>query len=152
MNFSGVFSVYGIKVEINTRKSGAETFKTIADMETMSFSIDTGVETWHSLSEDGWQRALATAKSYVASFNGKRNIGDEGNDYVAGLAFANGRDCDSTLKLTFPDGSVFTGPVVIQVKDFVGGDATNVAPLAFDCVSNGKPTFISGTTTPTSED
>lgn len=56
-------------------------------------------------------------------------------------ALANGRDCDSKLRLTFPDGAIFTAPVVLQVKDFMGGDATNVAPLTFDCVSNGKPTF-----------
>lgn len=141
MSFSGVFPVYGIDIEIDTKKEGVETFVTIADMESMSLSIDTGVETWNSLSEDGWQRALATAKSFTASFNGKRNIGDAGNDYIAGLALANGRDCDSTLKLTFPDGAVFTAPVVIQVKEFMGGDATNVAPLAFDAISNGKPTF-----------
>ena len=62
-------------------------------------------------------------------------------DYIASKALANGRDCDSKLRLTFPDGAVFTAPVVLQVKDFMGGDATNVAPLTFDCVSNGKPTF-----------
>jgi len=141
MDFSGVFPVYGIDIKVNTGTGGAETYATIADMESMSLSIDAGVETWNSLTEDGWQRALVTAKSFTASFNGKRNIGDAGNDYIAGLALANGRDCDSTLKLTFPDGAVFTAPVVIQVKEFMGGDATNVAPLAFDAISNGKPTF-----------
>ena len=141
MSFSGVFPVYGIDIEVNTGTGGAETYATIADMESMSLSIDTGVETWNSLAEDGWQRALATAKSFVASFSGKRNIGDAGNDYIASKALANGRDCDSKLRLTFPDGAIFTAPVVLQVKDFMGGDATNVAPLTFDCVSNGKPTF-----------
>lgn len=138
MSFTGVFPVYNIDIEIAVSD---ETYVTIADMESMSFSIDTGVETWHSLVEDGWQRALATAKSFTASFSGKRSVGDTGNDYIASLAFVNGRDCDSKLKLTFPDGSVFTAPVVIQVNDFMGGDATNVAPLAFDCLSNGKPEY-----------
>ena len=55
MSFSGVFPVYGIDIEIDTKKEGVETFVTIADMESMSLSIDTGVETWNSLSEDGWQ-------------------------------------------------------------------------------------------------
>ena len=141
MSFSGVFPVYGIDIEVNTGTGGAETYATIADMESMSLSIDTGVETWNSLAEDGWQRALATAKSFTASFNGKRNIGDAGNDYIASKALANGRDCDSKLRLTFPDGAIFTAPVVLQVKDFMGGDATNVAPLSFDCISNGKPDF-----------
>lgn len=142
MSFSGVFPVHGIDIEIETAN---EAYATIADMETMSLSIDTGVETWNSLTEDGWQRALATAKSFVASFNGKRNIGDAGNDYVASKALANGRDCDSKLRLTFPDGSKFTASVVLQVKDFMGGDAKSVAPLSFDCISNGKPSYAPAT-------
>ena len=146
MSFSGVFPVYDIDIEIDTGGGTAETFVTVADMESMGLSIETGVETWNSLTEDGWQRALATAKSFVASFSGKRNIGDAGNDYIASKALANGRDCDSKLQLTVPDGSVFTAPVVLQVKDFMGGDATNVAPLTFDCVSNGKPTYKPATT------
>lgn len=141
MSFSGVFPVTDIDIEIETSGGEAETYATVADMESMGLSIDTGVEIWTPLNTGGWQRALATAKSFVASFTGKRNIGDAGNDYVASKAFANGRDCDSKLKLTFPDGSVFTAPVVLQVKDFMGGDSTNVAPLSFDCISNGKPDF-----------
>lgn len=141
MSFSGVFPVNNINIEIETTGGASETYVTVADMESMGLSIETGVETWTPLNTDGWQRALATAKSFVASFTGKRNIGDAGNDYVASKALANGRDCDSKLKLTFPDGSVFTAPVVLQVKDFMGGDSTNVAPLSFDCISNGKPTF-----------
>ena len=141
MSFSGVFPVYDITIEIETTGGASETYVTVADMESMGLSIETGVETWTPLNEGGWQRALATAKSFVASFSGKRNIGDAGNDYIASKALANGRDCDSKLRLTFPDGAVFTAPVVLQVKDFMGGDATNVAPLTFDCVSNGKPTF-----------
>lgn len=143
MSFSGVFPVHDIKIEIETSGGEGETYATVADMESMGLSIETGVETWNSISEDGWQRALATAKSFVASFSGKRNIGDAGNDYVASKALANGRDCDSKLKLTLPDGAVFTAPVVLQVKDFLGGDANNVAPLSFDCISNGKPNFES---------
>lgn len=142
MSFAGVFPVYDLEIEINTAAAGAtEAFVTVADMESMGLSIDTGVETWNSITEDGWQRALATAKSFTASFSGKRCIGDAGNDYVASKALANGRECDSALRITFPDGKIFTAPVVIQVTDFVGGDATNVAPLSFDCVSNGKPTM-----------
>ena len=142
MSFSGVFPVHDITIEIDT-SGNAETpvWVTIADMETMGLSIDTGVEIWNSLTEGGWQRALATAKSFTASFNGKRNIGDPGNDYVASKAFANGRDCDSKLRLTFPNEDTFTGAVVLKVNDFMGGDATNVAPLAFDCISNGKPEY-----------
>lgn len=142
MAFSGVFPVYDIDIKVDT-SGGSDTpvWVTIKDMESMGLSIDTGVETWNSLTEGGWQRALATAKSFTASFNGKRCIGDTGNDYIADKALANGRDCDSALQLTFPDGSIFKAPVVLKVTDFMGGDAVNVAPLAFEAISNGKPTY-----------
>ena len=77
--------------------------------------------------------------------SGKRNVGDPGNDYIAGLALKNGRDCDSKIKVTFPDGAVFTGDVVVSVSDYAGDDATAVNPLAFDLISNGKPTYTPAT-------
>ncbi len=138
MSFTGVFPVYDLDVQIATAK---ETFVPIADLETATVTIETGVETWTPLSEGGWQRALATAKSMKIAMKGKRNVGDPGNDYIASLALKNGRDCDSALKITFPDGAVLTCPVVVAVTDFVGGDSTNVAPLAFDLNSNGKPDY-----------
>lgn len=141
-NFSGVFPVYDLDIEICTSDS---TFAPIADMENAKLSIETGVETWNSITEDGWQRALATAKSYTLSMSGKRNVGDPGNDYIAGLALKNGRDCDSKIKVTFPDGATFTGDVVVSVSDYAGDDATAVNPLAFDLISNGKPTYTPAT-------
>ena len=141
-NYSGVFPGYDLDIEICTNGS---TFVPIADMENAKLSIETGVETWNSITEDGWQRALATAKSYTLSMSGKRNVGDPGNDYIAGLALKNGRDCDSKIKVTFPDGATFTGDVVVSVSDYAGDDATAVNPLAFDLISNGKPTYTPAT-------
>lgn len=138
MSFTGVFPVHDLDVQIASAK---ETFVPIADMESATITVETGVETWTPLSEGGWQRALATAKSMKIAMKGKRNVGDPGNDYIASLAFKNGRDCDSALKVTFPDGAVLSCPVVVAVTDFVGGDSTNVGPLAFDLNSNGKPSY-----------
>lgn len=143
MSFTGVFPVHNLDVQIAPTK---DTFVPIADMETATITIETGVETWTPLSEGGWQRALATAKSMKIAMKGKRNIGDPGNDYVASCAFKNGRDCDSQMKIGFPDGAELTCPVVVGVTDFIGGDSTNVAPLAFDLTSNGKPDYKEATT------
>lgn len=137
-SFSGVFPVYDLDIEICTTGTS---FVPIADMESAKLSIDTGVEKWNSISGDGWQRALATAKSFTLSMSGKRNIGDPGNDYVAGMALKNGRECDSKVKIKFPDGGVFSGDVVVSVSNYAGDDAVGVNPLAFDLISNGKPTF-----------
>lgn len=83
-----------------------------------------------------------TAKGITISLSGKRNEGDTGNDYVAGMAFKNGRDAQSSCQVGMPDGSGFTMDCIVNVTNLGGGDSTNVAPLEFDLVSDGKPTMI----------
>ncbi|MBQ7596180.1 MAG: hypothetical protein IJU45_05915 [Clostridia bacterium] len=142
---TGNFPVNEVSVEIDTssvtsRSASNQSFAVIKDLESANFSIETSLETWQPFDTKGWQRALATAKSISFSMSGKRNFGDTGNDYVAGKWLCNGQACNSTLKLTFPDSSVFLIPVVIQVTNPGGGDSTNVMPLEFDLASDGKPT------------
>ena len=147
--FSGVFPVneVGFKIDTSsdTERSETPSYATIADMESASIAIDTGVETWTPLETEGWQRALATAKSATISMSGKRNIGDTGNDYIAGKLLKNGQGCNSTYQITFPNGDKLEVPCVIQVKSLAGADSTNVAPLEFDLVSDGKPTYTKAT-------
>lgn len=134
---SGVYPVYKNQFEIGT---GA-TKNAIADMENFSVSFDNGVEEWTPFDAEGWTRRLMTAKSVTISVSGKRNVGDTGNDYVAGLAFKNGRDAEADLDWNFPDGTkVSFAGMVINVTELGSGDSTGVAPLAFDAMSNGKPT------------
>lgn len=139
---SGVYPVYENQFKINTkgRESGETNLVTIADMESFSVSFDDNVEEWTPMTTEGWVRRLKTGKGITISLNGKRNIGDPGNDYVAGLAFKTGQACNSELEWTFPNGAVATIPCVINVTS-VGGDSTNVEPLEFECLSDGKPTF-----------
>lgn len=127
----------------NKFKAGAakESATVIADMEQFSLSISNGVETWTPMDTEGWQRALMTAKAITVSMSGKRNIGDAGNDFVAGKVFKNGHDAEGYFEWELPDGTtiVWTN-AVFDVKNMGGGDSTNVAPLEFDVISNGKPT------------
>ena len=141
---SGVYPVYNHQFEIRTGTSGTgtsatETYKTIADMESFSVSFDDNVEEWTPMTTNGWVRRLKTGKGVTISINGKRNVGDDGNNYIAGLAFKSGAECNSKLKWTFPDGTVVTLPCVINVTA-IGGDSTNVDPLEFECLSDGAPT------------
>ena len=83
-----------------------------------------------------------TAKSLTLTITGKRNIGDTGNDFIAGKTFANGQSAQAPFKWTFPDGSTLEmANAVISVTNNNGGDATNVAPLEFEVQSNGKPNY-----------
>nr|DAM96558.1 MAG TPA: major tail protein [Caudoviricetes sp.]DAX98203.1 MAG TPA: major tail protein [Caudoviricetes sp.] len=135
---TGVFPVYENQFKIGADKATATT---IADMETFSVSFSNGVETWTPMEHKGWQRALMTAKAVTITINGKRNKGDTGNDFIAKKAFTNGRDSEGYFCWTFPDGTTVEWDMaVFDVKNMGAGDSTNVAPLEFDVISNGKPT------------
>ena len=135
----GVFPVYENQFKVGEAKGSVNP---IADMETFSVSFDNGVEEWTPMNTEGWIRRLMTAKGITVSVSGKRNIGDTGNDYIAGKWAANGRDAEGYFEWTFPDGTVVAFEnAVINVTTCNAGDSTNVGPLEFDVMSNGKPTI-----------
>lgn len=136
---TGVYPCYENQFAIATAAAGDATAP-IADCESFSVSFDNGVEEWTPFETEGWVKRLMTAKALTISVTGKRNVGDAGNDAVAELTFKNGRDAERDFKWTFPDGTVVTlEDAVINVTNAGGGDSTNVAPLEFDVMSNGKP-------------
>ena len=139
-NVTGVYPVYENQFQINTAASGVAEMKDIADMESYSVSFDNGIEEWNPMDTAGWVRRLMTSKSIAITVTGKRNVGDAGNDTVAGLAFKNGRDAERDFQWTFPDGTVVKfASAVINVTNVGTGDSTAAAPLEFEVQSNGKP-------------
>ncbi len=137
---TGVFPVYENQFKVG---ADSENATSIADMETFSVTFDNGVEEWKPFDHEGWTRRLMTAKSVTISINGKRNVGDAGNDYVAGKAFVNGRAAEGCLVWNFPDGtSVEFEGCIFNVTNIGAGDSTNVGPLEFEVLSNGKPKVI----------
>lgn len=116
-------------------------YTTVKDAESLSISIDGQVEEWNPMDEQGWTRRLVTAKSISISMGGKRNYGDAGNDYVAGLAWKNGQDCNSAMKITFPNGDGLIIPCVINVNS-MAGDSTAIDALEWEALSDGKPVYV----------
>ena len=139
---SGVYPCYENQFKIKTSGTSAEpVMSDIADCESFSVAFDNGVEEWRPFEQEGWIRRLLTAKGVTISVTAKRNVGDTGNDYVAGLAWKNGRDAETAFTWTFPDGTaVKFSDAVINVTNIGSADSTNVAPLEFEVMSNGKPT------------
>lgn len=140
---SGVYPCWKEQFQIQIPGSGSTpTFVPIADCESFSVSFDNGVEEWTPFSSEGWTRRLMTAKSVTVSVTAKRNVGDDGNDAVAAMALASGADAQATFKWTFADGDSITfTDAVVNVTALGAGDATGVAPLEFEIMSNGKLSF-----------
>ena len=116
-------------------------YTTVKDAESLSISIDGQIEEWNPMDMAGWVRRLMTAKSISISMGGKRNYGDAGNDYVAGLAWKNGQDCNSAMKITFPNKDALIIPCVINVTS-MAGDSTAIDALEWEALSDGKPTYV----------
>lgn len=147
----GVYPVFDIDFKIGTKGRASAApgdMVVIKDMETFSPSIDSNVEEWTPMDTEGWVRRLATGKGFTIALNGKRHIGDPGNDYVAGLAWKSGRDLSSKAEIVFPDGDKLSFDCVVSVTTPFGGDSTNVSGLEFELQSDGKPTYVPAPVTP----
>lgn len=116
-------------------------YTTVKDAEGLDISIDGGVEEWDAMDQKGWKRRLMTAKSISITMGGKRNYGDPGNDYIAGLALKMGQDVNTAMKITFPNGDVMYIPVVINVTN-LGGNSTAIEQLSWEAQSDGKPEYV----------
>lgn len=140
---SGAYPVFNNVFKIGTkgRSSAAEDMKTIADCETFSLSMDNNVEEWTPMTTEGWIRRMQTGKGFSISISGKRNVGDDGNDYVARKLFSTGQAVETKFEWEFADGTTVSFDCIISVSNAGTGDSTNVAPLEFEVMSDGKPTI-----------
>lgn len=120
--------------------STAEDMVSIASLESFSVSFDNGVEEYTPMEAQGWKRRLLTAKSFSISLNGKRDIGDAGNDYVAGLYFATGPAASTKFEWTMIDGTKVEFDCIVNCTA-AGGDSTAIDALEFEVLSDGKPTI-----------
>ena len=140
---NGVFPVHENVFKLNTAgRSGAEgSLVPIADMTTFKVSVEGKTEEWFPLDQEGWARNAVTGKKMSISLSGKRNYGDPGNDYVAGMMTKTGKDCETEFEWTLPNGAKLAGDCVINLTSPAGGDSTALDSLEFDIIFDGKPSF-----------
>lgn len=139
----GVFPVHNNIFKVNTagRSASAATMVTIADLITFKVSVEGKNEEWYPIDQSGWARNAVTGKKMMISFSGKRNYGDPGNDYIAGMMLKTGKDCETTFEWTLPDGAKLSGNCVINLTTPAGGDSTALDGLEFEVLFDGKPTY-----------
>ena len=141
---TGVFPVHNNVFKINTagRSEGSSTsLAIIADMENFKVSVEGKNEEWYPLDQEGWARQANTGKKMSIALSGKRNYGDAGNDYIAGMMMKSGKDCETSFEWTLPDGAKLAGDCVVSVTSPAGGDSTAIDALEFEILIDGKPTF-----------
>lgn len=143
---SGVYPVFENEFKIGTkgRASTTEEMKTIADLENFSVALDNNIQEWTPMTTQGWVRRLQTGKGFSITLSGKRNVGDDGNDYVAGLMFKSGQDVSTKFEWVMPNGTNITFDCVVNISS-AGGSSTDVDVLEFEVLSDGAPTVTQGT-------
>lgn len=143
LNVGKLYPVHNNKFKINTKgRTGTDAdLKTISGLENFAPSIDSNVEEFFPMDQEGWARHVLTGKSLTFSFSGKRQYGDAGNDYIADTLLSTGGDAESTFEWEFPNGAKLTMDCVISLTTPAGGDTTSIDTLEFEIVSDGKPVF-----------
>lgn len=140
---AGVYPVHNNVFKVNTAgRTGTDTtLVIIADMTTFKVSVEGKNEEWYPLDQEGWARQANTGKKMAISLSGKRNYGDAGNDYVAGMMMKSGKDCETAFEWVLPDGAKLAGDCVISLTSPAGGDSTALDALEFEILIDGKPTY-----------
>lgn len=132
---------FGICMEGRPSDLTSAEYTVVKDAESLDIAIDGSVEEWNAMDQKGWTRRLMTAKGISISMGGKRNYGDPGNDYVAGLALKMGQECNTAMKITFPNQDALYIPVVINVTA-LGGESTAIESLEWEALSDGRPEYV----------
>ena len=128
-----------------TELAPAEAETIIRGLENFNPSFNSSTETWTPMDEEGWERNAVTGKGLNIGFTGKRQYGDAGNDYIAGLMLGIGTAVESVFKWELPSGASLEFKCIINVTKAGGGDSTNIDGLEFEILSDGKPTFTPAT-------
>ena len=136
-----VYPVHNNKFFISIAGRTGEADTIIRGLENFAPAIDGNVESWTPMDEGGWVRNQVTGKGLTLGFSGKRQYGDAGNDYIAGLMIGTGVTVQSKFKWEMPSGAMLSGDCVINVTTPAGGDSTNIDTLEFEILSDGKPEY-----------
>lgn len=146
MAYTGVFPCYENQFGVGEAGGNAAPGTTISNCLTFQVAINGNIEEWSPFEQDGWLNRMMTGKDVVMTVTAKRDIGDEGNDMIADVAFATGKNAELDFTWMFPDGSkVWFKNAVISVTNLGTGESRTVGELAFTVSSNGKPEFINPT-------
>lgn len=138
-----VYPVHNNKFKFGTKglESTEEQMVMPADLNNFAPTIDGTTEEWFAMDAEGWAKSAVTGKKLSFSFQGKRSVGDPGNDYIAGLFLAMGKDAMTKFEWEMISGAKLAFDCVINVTTPGGGDSTALDALEFECICYGKPTY-----------
>ena len=138
-----VFKVSNNKFKFGTKglESADADMMMPKDLTNFAPTIDNTTDEWYAMDAEGWAKSAAVGKKLSFSFQGKRSVGDPGNDYIASLFMAMGSDAMTKFEWEMVSGAKLAFDCVINVTTPGGGDTAALDALEFEVVCYGKPTF-----------
>lgn len=138
-----VFPVHNNKFKFGIKglESTDEQMVVPKDLTNFAPAIDGTQEEWYAMDAGGWAKSSVTAKKLSFSFQGKRSVGDPGNDYIASLMLAMGQDAMTKFEWEMVSGAKMAFECTINVTTPGGGDTAALDALEFEVVCYGKPVF-----------
>ena len=142
---------YKLQLEIGTANvGGAWTYDALADgIDNIEIAWNDVVNQYQFLSAQGWSQSHVTGAAPVITASGRRILGDDAQDYIAGCKVAFDTQRESSLRVSYVDASggtdvtpVFTVPcTLVNIVDIGGGAATDDSVFSVDIHTKGQPTF-----------
>lgn len=138
-----VYPVHNNKFKFGTAglDSAEEEMVVPQDLTNFAPAIDGTTEDWFAMDAEGWSKSAVVGKKLSFSFQGKRSVGDPGNDYIAGLALKMGQDAMTKFEWEMVSGAKMTFDCVVNVTTPGGGDTAALDTLEFEVICYGKPSF-----------
>lgn len=138
-----VYPVHDNKFKFGINGLASEDAEMVVPMDLTNFSpvIDGTTEDWFAMDAEGWSKSAVVGKKLSFSFQGKRSVGDPGNDYIAGMALKMGPDAMTKFEWVMVSGATMKFDCVINVTTPGGGDTASLDALEFEAICYGKPEF-----------
>lgn len=141
--FSGLYPCYENQFSVGAAGGNSAPSTAISDCETFQVAINGNIVEYSPFEAEGWLKRKMTGKDIVMTVTAKRNVGDTGQELIAGCALKTMGDAELDFAWEFPDGSkIWFKNAVISVTNLGTGNSRDLGQLEFTVSSNGKPTLV----------
>ncbi len=144
-------TIYNIKVSIGTEKSGETwTYSDFGEgIENVAEALNEVVQQYQFISNGGFATNHVTGAAPAWTLTGRRVLGDAAQDYIFGNKYSFDTARQSSLKVTYTDGSGgtavnkgFTVPCTFCNLQEFSGASTDDSAISMELRFDGRPTPV----------
>lgn len=140
-------AIHQYTFEIDTTPGSTPTLVEICGIESVDLPISYEVQNGFFTCDNGWGYSDRTGAQITGTLEGKRVLGDAGQEYVIGLQYDLTQDAKTTIKITYPlsdtgsTAATLEIPATITNIQDIGGATTELSVFSMEFMSDGEPTY-----------